>query len=60
MYNLEKNKNKVCNKYQMVITKIGQIHYFKKKTICPTVFYPENYGFRPKKSAHQALKAIKH
>lgn len=34
--------------------------YFKKKVLCPTVFYAHNYGFRPKKSAHQALKNIKH
>jgi retron-type reverse transcriptase len=34
--------------------------YFKKKIFCVTVFYAHNYGFRPKKSAHQALKNIKH
>ena len=34
--------------------------YFKKKVLCPTVFYPHNYGSRPKKSAHQALKNIKY
>jgi len=34
--------------------------YFKKKVICPPVFHAHNYGSRPKKSAHQALKNIKH
>ena len=59
-YNLEVKKNKVCSNYKMLVTFIGEIYYFKKRIICPTVFYPENYGFRPKKSAHQALKTIKH
>lgn len=34
--------------------------YQKKKVINPTVFSPHSYGFRPQKSAHQALKVIKH
>jgi retron-type reverse transcriptase len=42
------------------VTSLGETYYFKKKIKCPTIFYPENYGFRPKKSAHQALKTIKH
>ena len=44
----------------MISTAIGEIYYFKKRIICPTIFYPENYGFRYGKSAHQALKTIKH
>jgi retron-type reverse transcriptase len=34
--------------------------YFKKKVLCPSVFYPHNYGSRPSRSAHQALKNVKH
>jgi retron-type reverse transcriptase len=34
--------------------------YQKKNFINPTVFSPHSYGFRPQKSAHQALKVIKH
>lgn len=60
IYNLEVKKNKVCSNYKTIATLMGETHYFKKRIICPTIFYPENYGFRPKKSAHQALKTIKH
>jgi NADH-quinone oxidoreductase subunit A len=59
-YSLEVKRNKVCSNYKMMVTQIGGIHYFKKRIICQTVFYPENYGFRPNKSAHQALKAVRH
>jgi retron-type reverse transcriptase len=34
--------------------------YEAKKTIHPTIFSPHSYGFRPQKSAHQALHVIKH
>lgn len=34
--------------------------YQKKNFINPTIFSPHSYGFRPQKSAHQALKVIKH
>lgn len=34
--------------------------YFKKRVLSPSVFLPCNYGFRPKKSAHEALHNIKH
>lgn len=34
--------------------------FFKKKVICAPVFHAHNYGSRPQKSAHQALKSIKH
>jgi retron-type reverse transcriptase len=34
--------------------------YYKKRVICIPIFYPHSYGFRQKKSAHQALKNIKH
>ena len=60
IYDLEIKKNKVCSNYKMIATFVGETYYFKKRIICPTIFYPENYGFRPKKSAHQALKTIKH
>lgn len=50
----------MCSNYKMIFPAIGNVYYFKKRVISPTVFYPENYGFRPKKSAHQALKTIKH
>lgn len=38
----------------------NEVFYFKKNVLCPTVFYPYNYGSRPNKSAHQALKNIKY
>ena len=60
IYYLEVKKNKVRSNYKMISTSIGEISYFKKRIICPTIFYPESYGFRPKKSAHQALKTIRH
>jgi hypothetical protein len=60
MYYIEVKKNKTCSNYKMISTAIGEIYYFKKRVVCPTIFYPENYGFRSKKSAHQALKTIKH
>jgi retron-type reverse transcriptase len=44
----------------MAIFGNGKTHYFKKHVICPTVFYPNNYGFRRNKSVHQALKTITH
>lgn len=47
------------NNYKTAIIN-NESFYFKKKILCPTVFYAHNYGFRPKKSAHQALKNIKH
>jgi retron-type reverse transcriptase len=47
------------NNYKTIVTD-NEILYFKKKVLCPTVFYAHNYGSRPKKSAHQALKNIKH
>ena len=34
--------------------------YEAKNTIHPTIFSPHSYGFRPQKSAHQALHVIKH
>jgi retron-type reverse transcriptase len=34
--------------------------YEAKDTIHPTIFSPHSYGFRPQRSAHQALHAIKH
>lgn len=34
--------------------------YQKKKVINPAIFSPHSYGFRPHKSAHQALKVLKH
>ena len=34
--------------------------YETKNTIHPTIFSPHSYGFRPQKSAHQALHVIKH
>ena len=60
IYHLEVKQNKVCANYKTVVTSMGETCYFKKKIICPAIFYPENYGFRPKKSAHQALQTIKH
>jgi retron-type reverse transcriptase len=37
-----------------------EVFYFKKKVLCPNVFYAYNYGSRPNKSAHQALQNIKY
>jgi retron-type reverse transcriptase len=43
------------------IVKISdKLVYQKKNVINPLVFSPHSYGFRPQKSAHQALKVIKH
>jgi retron-type reverse transcriptase len=58
IYHLESKKNKNYSNYKMVVDKNCDLQYFKKNIICPTLFCPENYGFRPNKSAHQALKAI--
>ena len=60
IYSREVQKNNACSNYKTITTFTGETFYFKKKIKCPTIFYPENYGFRPKKSAHQALKTVKH
>lgn len=60
IYLWKSKQNKICSNYKMVVYGSGELYYFKKHVICPTVFYPNNYGFRRNKSAHQALKAITH
>jgi retron-type reverse transcriptase len=47
--------------YKMIEKKEnGEYIYQKKEMISPRIFYPHSYGFRPDKSAHEALHAIKH
>ena len=58
-YLSETSKNIYNNNYKIIVTD-NETLYFKNKFLCPIVFYPHNYGSRPKKSAHQALKNIKH
>lgn len=58
-YLSETFKDTYNSNYKTTITN-NESFYFKKKVLCPTVFYAHNYGSRPKKSAHQALKNIKH
>jgi len=43
-----------------VVTHLKKNYYKKKRIISPTVYSSHSYGFRPQKSAHQALKTIKH
>lgn len=43
-----------------VVNHLKKNYYKKKRAISPTVFSSHSYGFRPQKSAHQALKEIKH
>jgi retron-type reverse transcriptase len=38
----------------------GEYIYLKKEIISPRIFHPHSYGFRPDKSAHEALQVIKH
>jgi retron-type reverse transcriptase len=58
-YLSETSKNTYNSNYKTTVIDNERL-YFKKKVLCPTVFYAHNYGSRPKKSAHQALKNIKH
>lgn len=58
-YLFETFKNTYNSNYKTTVIDNESL-YFKKKVLCPTVFYAHNYGSRPKKSAHQALKNIKH
>jgi retron-type reverse transcriptase len=58
-YLSETSKNTYNSNYKTTVIDNESL-YFKKKVLCPTVFYAHNYGSRPKKSAHQALKNIKH
>ena len=52
------NKQNISN--FKVVSYLKENHYKKKHIISPTVFSSNSYGFRPQKSAHQALKTIKH
>lgn len=56
----EEYKAESVNSSNKLNFKLNNSCYEKKKTVCPTVFSPHSYGFRPQKSAHQALKKIKH
>jgi retron-type reverse transcriptase len=47
------------NNYKITVTN-NKSFYYKKKKYVPPIFYTHNYGFRPNKSAHHALKCIKH
>lgn len=58
-YLSETSKNTYNTNYKTAVI-YNESQYFKKKVLCPTVFYAHNYGSRPNKSAHQALKNIKH
>jgi len=42
------------------VIKFKKNTYEARDTIHPTIFSPHSYGFRPQKSAHQALHVIKH
>ena len=58
-YLSETSKGTYNSNYKTRVTD-NETLYFKKKVLCPTVFYPHSYGSRPNKSAHHALKNIKH
>jgi len=46
--------------YHRIIKTYDKCIYQEKRIVNSTVFSPHSYGFRPQKSGHQALKAVKH